>query len=173
MGTAEVAILTTGVVGLGAPAISAFFQGKRDKGIAKREQLSKDLDELRRLLDELSEACYRHTTQLVNLEIWMQRSFLSLPNAEHAPEIGSSRRELYTLNARLVIRRGRDDDLVQVLGAYLKLTDDAVDEIGSLWETHGPFDYDDEALRARAHKYWAAYEAFVDAAKAIAGSKLQ
>jgi len=170
--TAEVAILTTGAVGLGTPAIAAFFQWLRDKGAAAREREAKDLDELRALLDELSAACYRHATKLISLEKWMQRSFLSLPNPTKAPNTTGTRRELYTLNARLVIRRGRDDRLVKSLGNFLRRTDEAVKEIGDLWTANEPFDYDDDQLDQRAHSYWEAYERFVDESKEIAGSTL-
>jgi hypothetical protein len=171
--TAEIAIVTTGAVGLGTPVLSAFFQLLRDKSAAKRDQRATDLNELRVLLDELTAVVYTHTTQLIELERWMQRSAFSLPNPEKAPETDPTRRELYTLNARLVIRRGRHDQLVKRLGSYLKLTDEAVAEIGSLWSKHEPFDYDDERLDARAHGYWAAYETFVDASKEVVGARPQ
>jgi hypothetical protein len=171
MGTPELAILTTGIVGLGAPSIAAFFQWLRDKGGAERERWSKDREELRTLVDELCAATYQHTLLLTSLEAWMHRSFLGLPNEKTGPSTGATRRELYTLNARLVVRRGREDDLVRILGAYLKLTDEAIKEIGDLWMANEPFDYGDEQLAVRAHEYWAAHEAFIDASKRLLDSK--
>lgn len=170
MSTAGLAIVTTGVVGLGAPAISAYFQRLRDEDGAAQARHSKDLDELRRLLDEAAAVLHRWTQQLIGLEQWMQRSTFGLPNAKHAPRMELEDRALIsTLEARLVIRRGRNDGLVTKLQAYLRLVDKALAEIDARWTGTDPFDYDDEELAARAIDYRRAFDAFVDTSKEIVG----
>jgi hypothetical protein len=168
--TAELAIVVTGAVGLGTPALSARFEAIREGRRAIRERVSKDLDELRSVLDELTAVMFEHTTALVAVERWMQRSTFGDTPSKPAPELRPSRKTLYTLNARLWIRLGRDDPLVRSLGSYLELVDRAVAEIEALWPKNEPFDYSDAQLDQRAGTYWAAYEAFVDAAQAAAGS---
>ncbi len=172
MDTADLAILVTGAVGLGTPALSALFQSRRDEGAAARMRSGKDLDELRSLLDELTATMYTHTTSLVALEVWMRQSTFGLPHAKSSPRVQTTRATLYTLNARLVIRRGRGDQLVKALGAYLKPTDDAIAEMDALWPKNEPFDYADEQLEEHARLYWHAYEGFVDACKAEVGSRI-
>lgn len=174
MTTAEIAIVTTGAVGLASPAIAAGAQLLLADRTAQRERLSKDLDELRGLLDETTLALHRHTTDVVALEKWMQEFAFGLRRrTEEAPWTDATRQELYLLNARLIIRRGRNDEwLVRKLRECLELTDHAVEEIGSLWAAQEPFDYGDEQLQARANGYWSAYNDFVDVCKEIAGSTL-
>jgi hypothetical protein len=170
--TADLAILVTGAVGLGTPGLSALFQWRRDKGAAARARSDRDLDELRGLLDELTVTMHEHTTSLIALEGWMRRSTFGPPNAGTSPHVETTRATLYTLNARIVIRRGRDDQLVEALAAYLKPTDDAIAEMDALWPKNEPFDYTDKQLEERAHHYWHVYEGFVDACKAEVGSRI-
>ena len=170
METEQLAIVVTGAVGILAPAVAAGFGWLREKQQARRERVAKDLDDLRALLDELMPLMYDHTQQLIALESWLQRDTFGLPRAKAAPPQGVLRRDLYALNARLVIRRGRDDVLVASLSAYLKVTDEALAEIHALRERGEPFDYNDERLEQRAHSYWRAYEAFGDTCKSVVGS---
>jgi hypothetical protein len=170
--TADLAIIVTGVVGLGTPGLSALFQWRRDQGTAARVRSDKDLDELRGLLDELTATMYTHTMSLIALEAWMRQSTFGLSHAKSSPRVQTTRATLYTLNARLVIRRGRDDQLLKALGVYLKTTDDAIAEMDALWPKGEPFDYTDEQLEARARRYWHVYEGFVDACKAEVGSRI-
>lgn len=130
----------------------------------------KDTDELRALLDDLTAAMFEHTTNLIRRERWLMQSTLNLDPPKIAPDVLPTRRTLYTLNARLVIRRGRDDSLVESLGRYLKVTDDTIAEMNAL-DYPEPYDYSDEQLEQRAHSYWQAYEAFVDGSKIVAASR--
>lgn len=173
MTTAELAILTTGVVGLGAPAIAAGAQWFLAGKTATRERRSRDLDELRELLDEITVVIHRHTKRVVAIEKWMQGSTFHLPHDEDAPDSRPTREKVELLDARLVIRRGRDDRvLVRALRKYLAVTDAALDQVERVWNEQEPFDYDDDVLTARADKYWDAYKDFVDASKGVAGSEL-
>lgn len=168
MGTAELAILVSGTVGLGAPTISALFQKSRDKGVAQRERAARDRDELRALLDEIAAALDARTEQLVESEQWMRESFLHRSKSDEAPDVEPSKgTHLSTLKARLVIRRGRRDTLTAAFEAYIDTTDQALEEIGSMWRNHEPFDFDDARLDERAARYRRALEVFLDRAKAI------
>jgi len=162
------AIIVTGAVGLGAPAIAQTFERFREKDRRKSARAEKTADELRGLLDALTGTMFEHTQLLVTLESWMRDSTIR-PSGESptgpGPDTRPTRRELYTLNGRLAIRRGRDDGLVKALGDYLKPTDEAIAEIERLWAHHEPFDCDDDALKDRASLYRQRYEDFVDAAK--------
>ena len=91
----------------------------------------------------------------------------SRPTAEMAR---STRHKLYASNARLVVRRGREDRLVVALGRYLKPTDEAMVELEVINDDHDVLDVTDEQLAERAARYWSAYEAFADECKAVAGN---
>ncbi|MGV1047868.1 MAG: hypothetical protein ACOYD4_05005 [Solirubrobacterales bacterium] len=169
MGTAELAIITTGAVGLGTPALSALFQARRESEAAARDQRAKDRDELRGLLDQTTAALHDRTERLTALESWMQRATFGLPKAKHAPKFEPDQRALLlTMEARLVIRRGRGDILVTALHEYLRLTDAALTEIDRRWNPdEEPFDYSDEQLADRALSYRQAFDHFVDRSKEV------
>lgn len=168
MSTAELAVLVSGAVGLGAPAIAAYFQRGRDRGAARREREASDRQELRSLLDETTATLHARTKQLISLEKWMQASFLHRPRPASAPSVEQSDSPLIaSLEARLVIRRGREDALVESFHSYLKVTDAALAEIGMLWDEGEPFDYDDDDLERRADRYRDAFAAFLDRAKRV------
>jgi hypothetical protein len=168
--TAELAIIVTGTVGLGAPALAAFFGWLREKQHAKRERVAKDLDDLRALLDELLPTMFDHTNRLLALEGWMRDQTIRRDREDPAPSTADTRRQMYASNARLVIRRGRDDVLVTSLGRYLKVTDEAKAELDTIYAENDVFDLSDEELEQRAHVYWQAYEDFGDTCKSVVGS---
>jgi hypothetical protein len=170
MTTAELAVLVSGAVGLGAPTISAAFQRSRDKDAVERDRETRDRDELRALLDETAAALHIRTEQLILLEQWMRASTLRLPKTDEHPEVEASTGPLLsTLEARLVIRRGRGDALVDAFTTYIELTDGALEEIDEGWARQEPFDFDDSQLEGRADRYRGAFEAFVDRAKETLG----
>jgi len=74
------------------------------------------------------------------------------------------------MEARLIIRRGRKDQLVADLQGYLFTTDGGLEQIGELWDRHEPFDFNDDQLKERAERYRRRFQEFVDTAKAVAGS---
>jgi hypothetical protein len=157
-------------VGLGAPALTALSTWLREKQQADRERARRDFEDLRALLDKLTPAMFDHTNLLLRLEEWMQDRATRRQRVDSPPDLEASRRQLYMLNARLVIRRGREDALVKSLGVYLKISDESRDEIGQLWEDDLSFDYSDKQLAERAGRYWSAYEAFTDDCKSVVGS---
>jgi hypothetical protein len=164
--TAELAIVVTGTVGLGSPAIAHAFELIRERRRREGALAEKKADEMRSLLDSLTGTMFEHTGQLITLELWMSDSAMSrFSNNRPAPAVRSTRRELYTLNGRLVIRRGRQDELVTALRDYLRPTDEALAEIDASWEK-AEFFYTEKELNERASLYWQKYEDFVDTAKA-------
>lgn len=168
--TAQLAIVVSGVVGIGSPIVAGVVGRANESQKTRRERAAHDVDDLREVLDGLLPVMFDHTNRVISLERSMQASAFGLLREEPAPETRASRRELYAANARLVVRRGRDDRLVRSLGDYLRVTDEAVAEIDQLWDAHEPFGYDDAQLGRRARSYWDAYEAFADMSTAVAGS---
>lgn len=65
MDTAQLAIITSGTVGLGAPSLTALFGWLREEQSAKRELIANDLDDLRTLLDGLLPLMFDHTNRLL------------------------------------------------------------------------------------------------------------
>jgi hypothetical protein len=168
MRAAGIAIVTTGVVGLGTPAISAYFQRLRDRDAARRERQSKDRDELRGLLDEATAAMHEWTEDLISLEHWMQLRTFGLPRSKRASELDPGKRaDLATLEARLVIRRGRGDVLVSAFRDYIETTDAGKSEIDASWFQDEPFDCSDDQLAERAECYRARFGVFVDKSREI------
>ncbi len=173
MTTAEVAIVVSGAVAIGTTGFTAFFQWLREKSAAARERTGKDLDELRSLLDELTAAMHRHTTQLIALEHYLDLRDMTPGGARgKVPSVHPTQRILYTLHARLVIRLGRGHWLVKRFDEYLDLTNGAMGEIDTLFKSGEPFAYEDVQLQERARSYWRAFGTFVDGSQALVGSQV-
>lgn len=172
MDTAQLAIVVSGAVGLGAPSITALFTHLRENRQAGREQAAKNLDDLRELLDDLLPMMFTHTSVLIRHELWMRdRTVTPSDPGPAPPPLDDSRRQLYTANVRLIIRRGREDRLTRALRQYLRLVDEGQAEIGKVWDTNDVFDQSDEQLAHRSSTYWDAYEAFADECTEVVGAE--
>ncbi len=169
---ALVSVCVTGAVGVGIPLINAVAQAKADARRYDNDRRSKDVDELRGLLDESAGMTYEFTRKLTTLERRSASGHTGLGEARN--HLAEERLRLAMLNGRLVMRLHRDHAVVRSFGSWLKAVDDALDEFDRLyWPTGEPIVGTDEELAARASAYWRKYESFLDAAQNLVASPLE
>jgi hypothetical protein len=88
------------------------------------------------------------------------------------PEFNKRRTELYQLNARLVIRLGREHPVTKAFGRCLRLTDETRARMDAMWESHESFEVLAFDQDQRWSTYWEAYERYTDAAQQLVGARL-
>jgi hypothetical protein len=168
---ALVAVVGSTSAAISVPLINGVFQRAIDRRRYRHEREAKDLDELRAMLDHAAQSAFEFTGLLILFEQLAAMDHRSL--GERRQELTEMRSTLYTTNARFVIRRGREDDVVKAFGRWLGSVDRVLADFDRIWVPHGaPVVYGDDELELLAKDHWEAYEGFLDAAQALVGSTL-
>jgi hypothetical protein len=161
-----------------APLISGRVQRLADKRRVALERSERDLDDRRQLLEEAAEvlSSYIDTTSGVIAraaftEHWEKETF-----DKAVDPLVSAKKRAYAINRRLVIRLGRQCEVVTSYGAVLRICDEmssaAVERFVRTEGAARPLDdrmtfvaSDEADSRSR----WEKYEAFLDAATRFVG----
>ena len=179
---ALVSVIGATSTAVAVPIINGFFAAQADERRCGNERRQKDLDERRALLDDCAHALTDYVEATRSLT---GRFAFSDPRTSEARTFASYEQAIdasilakqcaYALNRRLVIRLGRDHEVVVAYGAVLRPLDEATADIALRisHREHGRPDGREEIMvRMSADEaVWSgANEQYLDAATGLVGS---
>lgn len=164
-------VLVAGSTALGVPLIAAVTEARREERRFRREQVARDFDERRVLLEQVIPA----VSELIVACNGLESSYIAASPSERAEsdhftpalaEYHDHRVPVFALNARLVILFGRDAPVAQAVKTCWELADKSLSQIIRLMRSREAADpRDDSPAR------WAAYDAMLDEAQRAVGSR--
>jgi hypothetical protein len=133
---AIVSVVVSGTTAIVVPLVTGGLESRREERRFERERVTKDFDELRDFLDEMTQKLYAHTGEKIRLEgAYTHPS--APPESDLRAEATSRTAELYQPAPRLVIRIGREHPVTQAFGVYLRLIDET---FFRMWAKREPFE---------------------------------
>jgi hypothetical protein len=185
MSTAEVAIVVTGIVGLGSPALAAWREARREEVRFRRDRTSKEIDELRSTLVRADEAITQFIQAAAALSTKltlvhpkspaeaMRHSFYTQELDAYAP----AKKGADDANRLLVILLGRDHGVVKAFERVMTVLDSTGTDAGiRIMERDAGKEKEEDWLKfvasaqSRAREWNEAHERFLDAATALVGA---
>jgi hypothetical protein len=167
---------------IAVPLINGWYAKRADERRFGHERRQKDLDERRVLLDDCAHAL---TEYIAATSAMMSRYAFADPKVAEARDLNfymesidkniAAKLHAHALNRRLLIRLGRQSDVVIAYGEALKLLDKSTTEIGTriTERTAGKPDRRDEVIpfMGKFDEAWdGARDRFLDAATTLVGS---
>jgi prefoldin subunit 5 len=180
---AIVSVAVSGAVGIGTPLLASRRESQQEERRFRNERLTKDLDELREVLDNAAEGLSTYIDAARDLAA---RYAFDESNqlSDFMPYLTASvdaKKASYVLNRRLVIRLGRGHYVVKAYGVGIRLLDEAATDIATRITKRTSAltaDTRDERLRfvagqeARDHSFYEANDRYLDAATKLVGSPI-
>jgi hypothetical protein len=114
---ALVSVVVTGTTAIAVPVVNGVVESRREQRRFEHERITKDFDDLRDLLDEMTAKVYAHLREL---------SFYVDPSRKDEAALAAEDRlkELHQLVSRLQIRLGRAHPVTEAFAACLFVTPD-------------------------------------------------
>lgn len=177
--TAELAIVVTGAVGLGSPAISSYFESRREQRRFENDRATRDVDELRLLLDRAAQQLQDAGIERGGAYVAFMTQGPKIKQDENANEavakfVGELRK-LSLIQEQLAIRVGKERDVYRhfhdALEGLLSVSG-AVRRVATIGDYTVDLSEANTEMDAGTKRFEEGREAFVRAAQALVGTKL-